>query len=420
MKREFPDPQLIQPAAHFILVVLPGVVRVIPVEIHHVVRFEIERFIPETLEEVVVEQSLNVVLAGRDAESRHALLQLDLRVEPRQLPAQFREPFAGKVARLGGELHEFAAQVLIGELAGSAHLSIDIEEELPSRLHLAEQGKNGSPGIRRVVQHAVRDHKIETVIGNRSIHQVGLDHVAINQISGVLEGRVSSIRDIQGNDRTLCALRHEPAVEPGARSTLENKRLAPIEAAQRLDVGYPQLPAIPLEKELLVTALETVSLEAPPLVRERDIRQRLFGRRRGQRGDISCRKAVRFGERRKVRPQSFAKEARHAPGDGKPGVARVPEHPLHDMVTFPPVGFEPKRIVEGTIKIWNQIRPHGYREGQPPLQTIRANYAAPEPAWLRGSLQQAPSPPSKPNSRHQLSRLSIDHMMATLLARPLK
>src|SRR5262249_56888788 len=51
----------LQPTLDFFRRMLPSILRIIPIEIDHIVRFKIECIIPITFDEVVVDQPLNVV-----------------------------------------------------------------------------------------------------------------------------------------------------------------------------------------------------------------------------------------------------------------------------------------------------------------------------------------------------------------------
>jgi hypothetical protein len=61
----------------------------VPVEIDHIVSFEIERLIPKAFDKIVVDKPLNVVCADWDAEKWHGLGQSDLRAKSAELASQF-------------------------------------------------------------------------------------------------------------------------------------------------------------------------------------------------------------------------------------------------------------------------------------------------------------------------------------------
>ena len=65
----------IEPRGDFFRIMLPSVVRMIPIEIDHVVGFVIERIVPEAFHEVVIEQPLHVMDTGRNAKNRNGLFQ---------------------------------------------------------------------------------------------------------------------------------------------------------------------------------------------------------------------------------------------------------------------------------------------------------------------------------------------------------
>src|SRR5262249_23099146 len=116
---------------------LPSSVGMIPVEIDHVVRFVVEGFVPETLDEIVVDEPLDIMASGRNSEDRYRLFERDRGVQPRQLTAKLGEAFASLVASLQIELSEVLADMGIAELTRRAHLLVDIEEKLAARRHFA-------------------------------------------------------------------------------------------------------------------------------------------------------------------------------------------------------------------------------------------------------------------------------------------
>ena len=76
----FPHAQLVEPASHFLFGMLLGIVRMVPIEVHHVVGLEIEGVIPEALQKGVINQSLHIMRSGGDAEDFDRPAERDRRV----------------------------------------------------------------------------------------------------------------------------------------------------------------------------------------------------------------------------------------------------------------------------------------------------------------------------------------------------
>src|SRR5215204_3176348 len=83
------DAQGLQPAVHLVFRVLPRIVRVVPIEIDHVVCFEVERIVPKALDEIVVDQSLDVMCAGGDPEHFNWLFEGDTSADSAQFTSHF-------------------------------------------------------------------------------------------------------------------------------------------------------------------------------------------------------------------------------------------------------------------------------------------------------------------------------------------
>src|ERR1041384_4170210 len=129
---------------------LPSIVRMIPVEVHHVIRLEIKRLIPEALQKRVIDQPLNVMSPGRYPERLDRTVQRDPRIQPAQLSSELGNAFASRVAFLGRKLGELRAKMRIAELPRRTHFSVEIEKELAAGFHLSIKGAHGCPGIRGV------------------------------------------------------------------------------------------------------------------------------------------------------------------------------------------------------------------------------------------------------------------------------
>src|SRR5262245_48392901 len=131
------DTEVPEPPPDFLGRVLPGVFRVIPVEVHHRVGVLVERGIPEALDEVVVDEALDVVRAGGNAEHLNRALERDARIEATQRSPEVGQGPARLETILGRELLEMVTDVLITKLPRGSHLLVDVKEEHAASLDLA-------------------------------------------------------------------------------------------------------------------------------------------------------------------------------------------------------------------------------------------------------------------------------------------
>src|SRR5690348_15880490 len=132
---------------------LPSVVRMIPVEIDHIIGLVVERLVPEAFQEIVVQQSLYVVRSSMNSEHGNRLLKRDRSVQPRQLPAELGDSFTCRVTLLRGERHEVLANMIIGKYARRSHFPIDVEKELATGPDLLLHGLDRRSRVGRVMQH---------------------------------------------------------------------------------------------------------------------------------------------------------------------------------------------------------------------------------------------------------------------------
>src|SRR5262249_40032761 len=163
--------------------------------------------------EIVVDQPLYIMCAGRDAEHRDGLCERDLGIESRELPAQLGQALTGGIAFLWRERHESLPDVLVAEDTGRPHLLVDIEEELTARLQLAIKRFHRSSGIRRVMQYTVCDDEVEIIVRKRRLHEVGLHHSTVRQVARVFESREGGGRDIESEHLARAMLGDEFCVE---------------------------------------------------------------------------------------------------------------------------------------------------------------------------------------------------------------
>src|SRR5262249_16417609 len=94
------DTQCPQPALDLLGCMLPCIVRIIPIEVDHVIRFKIEGFVPKALNEVIIQKPLDVVRAGRNAEDLDGLCQRNRRIEAAQFASHFGQRPANFEARV--------------------------------------------------------------------------------------------------------------------------------------------------------------------------------------------------------------------------------------------------------------------------------------------------------------------------------
>src|SRR5262249_20202827 len=87
MKAHLLSAEVPEPALHFLRCVLPGVMRMIPIEIDHVVGLIVEGLVPEALEKIVINEPLDIVRTSRDIQDGDRLGEANLGVEARELPA---------------------------------------------------------------------------------------------------------------------------------------------------------------------------------------------------------------------------------------------------------------------------------------------------------------------------------------------
>src|SRR5580704_5739271 len=155
------NPELSKPTLDLLDRVLPGVMRVIPVEIDHVVDFKIESVVPEAFDEPVVDQALHIVRSGRDVQDVDGLGQRDLGIEAAELTPELGKGPAGRIAFLGRHLGEVPADILIAELTRGPHLLVDVEEKLAAGPDLLVERTHCRTRIRGMVQDTVGDDQVE-------------------------------------------------------------------------------------------------------------------------------------------------------------------------------------------------------------------------------------------------------------------
>src|SRR5579875_444851 len=108
---------LITPAPDLLLGVPRCVWRVIPVEVDEVADALTEFLVPEALEEGPVDEPLDIVLAGLEAEQRDSALQRDGGVQAGELATELGHLLAELHALVDGEAGRELAHLLVGDLA---------------------------------------------------------------------------------------------------------------------------------------------------------------------------------------------------------------------------------------------------------------------------------------------------------------
>jgi hypothetical protein len=240
------EPALVAPAAELVLGVPRGVRRVVPVEIDEDVQVLGEVVVPEALEEGPVDESLNVVLARRDAKKRDPALELHGRGRPRQLAAELRD-----VAR---QLHAFGgahaggsrADPVVGELSQRRLHLVHVHGQMPARAHALDEHGEGASRIRRVVDHLVRGDKVELRRRHGRAHQVRLREVHVRQVAELTLSDVDRAAEIQAHDqRARRELREASGVSPRARARIEHQLFVRQELAQSVLVAEAEPLDVP-------------------------------------------------------------------------------------------------------------------------------------------------------------------------------
>src|SRR5690606_34385264 len=103
------------------------------------------------------------------------------------------------------------------------------------------------------------------------------DDGAIRQMFRVLERRMRGVRNIQREDAAFAMLGNEARVEARAGAHFEHVLPVAIECLQFGARLQAELLAVPPEQEILMLRLQSIHLEASPLVRKSLRRLRLTG-----------------------------------------------------------------------------------------------------------------------------------------------
>src|SRR5665213_1876076 len=113
-----------------------------------------------------------------------------------EFTTQFGERLTRDITLIRGKLCEVLTNMAVAELPRRAHFAIDVKEKLAAGLDLAIKRAHRRPSIRRVMQHAVGDDQVKTVIGERRFHKVGLNDGAVRLIASILEGGEGCFGDV--------------------------------------------------------------------------------------------------------------------------------------------------------------------------------------------------------------------------------
>src|SRR5262249_45431332 len=247
------DAHRFQPALDLFRRMLPSILWMIPVKIDHIVRFQIECVIPEAFDEIVVNEPLNVVRAGGNAEDLDRLLQRDGRGQPSQLASHFGSCPTFFQTSFRRQLAKFSSNVVVADLPGCAHFFVKVKEKLASWAELAIQRADCGFGIWRVVKNAIRNDEIKQLVLERGIHQIGANDGTIGKIACLLERHVCCVRNVDGKDLPLAMFGYEASIETRSRPHLEHIVPMRIEAGQIVLLTESKLASIPSKEKILLS-----------------------------------------------------------------------------------------------------------------------------------------------------------------------
>src|SRR5215472_16297092 len=117
----FGRPQIAQPGLDFFSRMLPSVLRMIPIEIDHVICLEIKTLVPEAFQNIVINEPLHIMGTRRNIEHRNWTLQSDLRIEARQLTTEFGDRFTSGIAVLQTQFSKLLPYRSVSELTKCSH-----------------------------------------------------------------------------------------------------------------------------------------------------------------------------------------------------------------------------------------------------------------------------------------------------------
>src|SRR5947207_7271740 len=110
-----------------------GVDWAIPVKIYHHVRQKIIILIPKTLQNMVVDQTLNFISATLQTQLRNIIFNLDGYLEATEVTAQPSDFLRKGEAVLQRGLSKFPTKVIVSELADRTFSPIHVKKDITTR-----------------------------------------------------------------------------------------------------------------------------------------------------------------------------------------------------------------------------------------------------------------------------------------------
>src|SRR5215831_18657641 len=215
----------------------PSIVWMVPVKVHHVVRFEIECVVPEAFQKVVIHQTLDIVLTRWNAEDGDTFFQSNPSFQIGKFAAEFSEALAECIACLWLQRCVRTPDVFVAKLASRTHFAINVEKELPSWLHFSEKCFERGTGVRSMVEHAVGNDEVKELVRKRCGHKIGLNDVTIREIGRIFVRGKGRIRNVASENGSSTILRYKSRIEPRSRPNLKHHGLTAIERFQLINMG---------------------------------------------------------------------------------------------------------------------------------------------------------------------------------------